>query len=367
VEAGVLLGELDTETQRYGLVIPAGTVSTTGIAGLTLGGGIGYNMRRYGATVDSLVACDLVSVDGHKIRASATENSDLFWALRGGGGNFGVVTAFEFRAHPLPSQVFAGVVVYSAADAYEVLAGLRHQMRTAPRELAVIAASTACPPFPPVAAQVHGAPVQMLVVVYTGAAAKAARLIEELSSLGPAIAALVGPTSWVQSNRLLDAVAPFGRRTQTRGGYLSELSDRVIASVIKNMLDAPTPTSPQPSTVQNLWCMGGSISEDFAEDSAAFSREGAAWLWEAVGQWDDPGEDAAYDAWAERAASDLAGDLRTNGYVNLSTDRGPAWLRGLYGSEAKYQRLIDLKSRWDAANILRFNKNFEPAASQARR
>jgi hypothetical protein len=185
--------------------------------------------------------------------------------------------------------------------------------------------------------------------------------------LGPAIAALVGPTSWVQSNRLLDAVAPFGRRTQTRGGYLSELSDRVIASVIKNMLDAPTPTSPQPSTVQNLWCMGGSISEDFAEDSAAFSREGAAWLWEAVGQWDDPGEDAAYDAWAERAASDLAGDLRTNGYVNLSTDRGPAWLRGLYGSEAKYQRLIDLKSRWDAANILRFNKNFEPAASQARR
>jgi FAD/FMN-containing dehydrogenase len=361
VESGVLLGELDIAAQQHGLVVPAGTVSTTGIAGLTLGGGVGYNMRRYGATVDSLLACELVTVDGRKIRASASENPDLFWALRGGGGNFGVVTAFEFRAHPLPREVFAGVIIFSAEHAAQVLAGLRDHVHKAPRELAVIAASTACPPFPPVPAEVHGTPVQMLILVYTGAAAEAPRVIGPLSQLGPPIASLVGPSTWVQANRLLDAVAPFGRRTQTRGGYLSEISDRVIAAVVKNMREAPPPPSALPSCVQNLWCMGGAISEDFDEDSAAFSRAGAAWLWEAVGQWDERAQDSTYDAWTERAAADVEADLRANGYVNLSTDRGPEWLRGLYGSAHKYRRLLEAKLQWDPGNLLRFNKNFEPA------
>jgi FAD binding domain/Berberine and berberine like len=365
VESGVLLGELDAATQTHGLVVPAGTVSTTGIAGLTLGGGVGYNMRRYGATVDSLRACEVVTVDGRKIRASATENTDLYWAMRGGGGNFGVVTAFEFDAHPMPAEVFAGVIIFSAEHAAEVLAGLRDYARLAPRELAIIAASTACPPFPPVPADVHGTSVQMLIMVYTGAPGNAPIVIRELSRLGPPIAVLVGPRSWVETNRLLDAVAPYGRRTQTRGGYLSELSDRVIAAVVKNMREAPMPASPLPGCVQNLWCMGGAISEDFDEDSAAFSREGAAWLWEAVGQWDDRAQDAAYDAWTECAAGDVSADLRANGYVNLTTDRGPEWLRGLYGSASKYRRLLEAKLRWDPGNILRFNKNFKVSAGDA--
>jgi FAD/FMN-containing dehydrogenase len=360
VESGVLLGELDRGTQKYGLVVPAGTVSTTGIAGLTLGGGVGYNMRRFGATVDNLLACQVVTVDGRKVRADSSNHPDLFWALKGGGGNFGVVTAFEFRAHALAPDVFSGVIVFSAEQAGDVLAGLREHMHKAPRELAVIAASTACPPFPPVPAQIHGKPVQMLIVVYTGAPDQAPGIIQGLSRLGRPIAVLVGPSTWVQSNCLLDAVAPYGRRTQTRGGYLSQLNDRVIAAVVKNMWDAPIPTSPQPSSVQNLWCLGGAISEDFDEDSAAFSRAGATWLWEAVGQWDDPAQDATFEAWTERALADVAGDLRANGYVNLSTDRGPEWLRGLYGSPSKYRRLLDAKTRWDPHNILRFNKNFKP-------
>ena len=218
-ESGVLLGELDTGTQQHGLVVPSGTVSSTGVAGLTLGGGVGYNMRRFGATVDNLLACDVVTVEGRKVRASKEENPDLFWALRGGGGNFGVVTAFEFQGQPLGPEVYSGVIVFPAQQAADVLAQLREHMVTAPRELAVIAAATACPPFPPVPAESHGKPVQMLLVVYTGAPERAAGIIDGLSGLGRPLAAFVGPSPWVQTNRMLDVVAPYGRRTQTRGGY----------------------------------------------------------------------------------------------------------------------------------------------------
>jgi FAD/FMN-containing dehydrogenase len=278
--------------------------------------------------------------------------------LRGGGGNFGVVTSFEFRAHPLGPEVLSGVIVFPLEQVADVLANLRKFMVGAPRELAMIAAATACPPFPPIPTEVHGQPVLMLIVVYTGPVAKAAGIVAGLGRLGKPIAVLVRPNSWVDTNRMLDVVAPYGRRLQTRGGYLSEMTDTVIAATVRNLVDAPPPTAPLPSTVQNLWCMGGAISEDFAEDSVAFSREGATWFWESIGQWDGAGHDAAYAAWSERTMADVSQDLRANGYVNLTQDLGPAWLKGLYGSEQKYQRLLAAKRTWDPHNRLRFNKNF---------
>lgn len=363
VESGVLLGQLDAGTQEHGLVVPAGTVSTTGVAGLTIGGGVGYNMRRYGATVDSLLACDVVTVDGRKLRATKEENPDLLWALSGGGGNFGVVTAFEFQGHPLGPQVFSGVIVFPPEQAGEVLMNMDRFMPAAPRELSVIAAGTACPPFPPVPAQVHGTPVQMLLVVYTGSADKAQDVIASLSRFGRPIATLVGPNSWVTTNRMLDAIAPYGRRMESRGGYISKLNDEVINMVVKNLLDAPAPTAPLPSTVQNLWYMGGAISEDFDEDSVAFSREGAVWFWESVGQWDGAEHDEEYLTWSEKSYADLEQHMRANGYVNLTCDLGPKWLKGLYGSARKYRRLLEAKKKWDPHNLLRFNKNFKPGAA----
>lgn len=363
VESGVLLGQLDAGTQEYGLVVPAGTVSTTGVAGLTIGGGVGYNMRRYGATVDNLLACDVVTVDGRKVRATKQENADLLWALSGGGGNFGVVTAFEFQARPLGPQVFSGVIIFPPEQAGEVLTSMDRFMPGAPRELSVIAAGTACPPFPPVPADVRGTPVQMLLVVYTGPAQKAQGVIDSLTKFGRPIAVLVGPNSWVNTNRMLDAIAPYGRRMESRGGYISKLDEAVIKTVVKNLLNAPAPTAPLPSTVQNLWYMGGAISEDFAEDSVAFSREGASWFWESVGQWDGAEHDAEYLAWSETSYADLEQRMRANGYVNLTCDLGPKWLKGLYGSERKYRRLIEAKKKWDPYNLLRFNKNFKPDAS----
>jgi hypothetical protein len=241
-----------------------------------------------------------------------------------------------------------------------VLAKLRAYMPSAPRELAVIAALTPCPPFPPVPAKLHGVPVLILIVVHSGALADAARVVQKLEAFGRPAANLVAPAPWVQVNRMLDVIAPYGRRVHTRGGYLSGLGDDVIATASRWASSAPTPSAPGPSSVQNFWFLGGAVSDDFAEDSVAFSREGAKVFWECVGQWDGPDYDAAFTAWVDGVADALATNMRANGYVNLTTDRGPAWLRGLYGAEQKFQRLVAAKTAWDPKNLLRFNKNFEP-------
>ena len=362
--AGVLLGEMDIALEQYGLVVPSGTVSTTGVAGLTLGGGVGYNMRRYGATVDSLLACDVVTLDGRRVRASETENPDLFWALRGGGGNFGVVTGFEFQGRPMQREVAAGFVPFDLEHAPEVLAALREHMPTAPRELSVIAALTQCPPLPPVPGDKHGAEVLMLVVVYTGPPDKAEAVTDALAALGPSIGKVIQPMPWSVANRMLDAIAPFGRRMYMKGVYLSELGDDVIDIMVRHAANhEPQTTPPLPSTVQNIWAMGGAISEDYDEDSMAFSREGAGWFWETVTQWDLPEHDKAFQSWVDGVHAELEPHVRDNCYINLSTDMGPEWRRGVWGSPEKYARLTQAKTTWDPQNLLRFNKNIEPLGS----
>jgi hypothetical protein len=357
---GALLGDLDAATQAHGLAVPSGTVSTTGIAGLALGGGVGYLMRRFGATVDNLLGCDVVTVDGRKVRASATENADLFWALRGGGGNFGVVTEFEFQGHEVGPDVVAGFIVLTFDQAESMFAKLREHMKTAPRELGLIAALAPCPPMPPLPAELYGKPAMLLVTVYTGPVADAGPVIAAIEQLGKPAAVLVGPMPWTQANRMVDVVAPYGRRMHSRGGYLSSLSDRAIRSLTQWAANAPAPSSPGPSTSQNIWFFGGAISEDFAEESAAFSRENAAAFFEFVGQWDGAEHDGSFVAWVDGAADALAPDMLASGYSNLTTDRGPAWLRGLFGKPEKYRRLVEAKTKWDPKNLLRFNKNIIP-------
>ncbi|WP_416979612.1 FAD-binding oxidoreductase [Streptomyces sp. T028] len=359
--AGVLLGEMDTALEKHELVVPAGTVSNTGVAGLTLGGGVGCNMRRYGATVDNLLSMDVVTVDGRQVRASAEENPDLFWALRGGGGNFGVVTGFEFQARPLSREVVAGFIPFPAEHASEVLAAWRDHMASVPREMCVIAALTQCPPMPVVPAEYHGADVLLLLVVYTGAVDKAEALVDGLAALGPAIVKAVQPVPWSAANSMLDAIAPPDYRAYTKGAYLSEFTDDVIDIVTRHgaaHLPSPIPIA---STVQNIWAMGGAISEDFDEDCAAFSREGANWFWEAVTVWDLPEHDEGFRAWVDGVHAELKPHVRANCYVNLSTDNGPEWRRGVWGRPEKYARLERAKADWDPQNLLRFNKNIAPA------
>lgn len=357
--AGILLGDIDKACQEHGLVVPAGTVSTTGVAGLTLGGGVGYNMRRFGATVDNLLSCDVVTTDGRIVKASKTENPDLFWALCGGGGNFGVVTAFEYRAHPVGPMVGAGVVLFKLEDMAAVLSNLRVYMKAAPRELSVIAAIVPTPPMPGIPEQYYSVMMVSLLTVYTGDLAKLDGVVSQLAALGKPAAVAVGPAPWVIVNSMLDAAAPYGRSVHSRGGYLTELTDKAISTMAEWADKAPPPRVPGPSVVQNVWFMGGAISEDFDEDSVSFSREGAAIFWECVGQWDDQDQTDAFVGWVNGIGDALQPQMRPNGYVNLTTDLGQDWLRGLYGSPKKYQRLLDAKAKWDPQNLLRFNKNFK--------
>ncbi|MCX4460842.1 FAD-binding oxidoreductase [Streptomyces sp. NBC_01728] len=357
-QPGVKLGEMDAATQQHGLAVPAGTVSSTGVAGLTLGGGIGYLMRRYGATVDNLLACDVITVDGRKVRADETENPELFWALRGGGGNFGVVTSLEYRAHPVGPDVVAGQLIFPFDQAADVLGKLSAHLATAPRELGLLVAIADAPPLPMLPEEVHGKPVLILVVVYTGEPTTAHEVVEPLAALGQPLANLVAKTTWVQANSMLDAVAPYGMRMNLRGGYLPTLSAGAVDVLLENVVALPS----NPGVIYsiNISFMGGAISEDVDEDAMAFSRTGAAWLWEAICKWDAPEYDAQYDEWATTLTEAMRPHALTNGYANLTDDLGEEWRRGVHGSKAKHQRLRSIKAAWDPHNMLRFNKNIAP-------
>jgi FAD/FMN-containing dehydrogenase len=317
-------------------------------------------MRRFGATVDSLVSCDVVTVDGRKLKASKTENPDLFWALAGAGANFAVVTSFEFKAHFIGPMVGIGLVLFKLDDAKAVMQRLRVFMKTAQRELHVIAALVPTPPMPGIPPDYYGVYAMSLVCVYTGGLEKLDATIAELAALGTPVAVSITPAPWTATNSMLDASAPCGRRVHTRGCYLTTLNDTCIDAIVASAKSAPPGKTPLPSTVQNVWFMGGAISEDFSEDSVAFSREGTDIFWEAVAMWDDPADDNEFAAWSDAALDALRGEMRRNGYVNLTANQGPEWLTGLYGSAEKFQRLIDAKTKWDPQNLLRFNKNILP-------
>ncbi|MEU9284536.1 BBE domain-containing protein [Streptomyces sp. NPDC048275] len=230
-----------------------------------------------------------------------------------------------------------------------------------PRELGLLAAIAPAPALPMLPPEAHGKPVLVLVPVHSGDPAGADEVIEPLAALGRPVADLVAKMPWSQANSMLDAIAPYGKRMNLRGGYLPALSADAIGVLLRHAATAPS--HPGAATSFNLWCMGGAISEDVAEDATAFSREGAAWLWEAVSMWDDPDHDPQYEQWATTVGEAMRTHSMTSGYTNLTDDRGEAWRRGVHGSEAKHQRLRAVKAAWDPDNLLRFNKNIAPATT----
>ncbi|WP_328875427.1 FAD-binding oxidoreductase [Streptomyces sp. NBC_00287] len=361
-QAGVLLGELDAATQEHGLVVPSGTVTSTGVAGLTLGGGIGHLHRRFGATVDNLIACEMVTVDGRKVRADETENPDLFWALRGGGGNFGVVTAFEFRAHPLGPDVCSGMIVFPGEEATSVLNQVSGYMAGAPRELGLATSLTIAPPLPDLPHEVHGRLILILLPVHTGDAEEAEKTIADLAALGTPLLNTVRRATWLETNSQLDALFPYGLRAGARGGYLASLTEETVTALIERA--SASPKLPGTATVCNVWAFGGAFSEDVDEDATAFSRAGASWLWEAGCQWAEPEHDARMDAWADATLAAMRPHTLPNSYINLTEDQGEEWRRGVYGSEAKYRRLTEIKAAWDPKNLLRHNKNITPTTNR---
>lgn len=364
VEAGALLGEMDAVTQEHGYVVPSGTVSKTGVAGLTLGGGMGYLTRRFGMTVDNLLSVDVVTVDGRRVTASEIENPDLFWGLRGAGHNLAVATSFTYQAHKVGPNVISGLIAYPIEAALPVLSGIDEIMLTASRDLTLYPVILPAPPLPGLSEQIIGAPIFVLLVVFIGDIAQYEQAMAGVRPLAQPLVDGVHLSTWIETNSLLDMFAPPGRRQHNRAGYLAAIKPEIARIAVDLVSNAPTPTGPGPSVAIAFPCLGGACL-DFDEDSAVFSRQGAYWLWEAFGQWDPPEKDTEYMGWVDGVMDALNPHSLRTGYVNLSTDRGPEWLRNLYGSLKKWERICALKAEFDPQNLLSYNKNIARAQAAA--
>jgi FAD/FMN-containing dehydrogenase len=363
IEGGVLLGEMDAATQEHGLVAPAGTVSETGAAGLILGGGIGYLTRRFGLTVDHLLEVEGVTADGRKIKASDDENPELFWGLKGAGHNLIVGTAFTLRAQEVGPDVASGLIIYPIEETVSILGKIDEAMAAAPRELTIYPVVLPAPPLPGLPEEMIGAPIFVLIAVYTGELDKLNEALDPVAGLGTPLANMVHPSSWLEANSILDVLAPPGRRQHSRGGYLAGLTEEIAQAVVDRVKNAPAPTGPGPSCAVAFPQLGGALF-DQDEDSAAYSRTDADWLWEVLGQWDPPEKDEEYIAWVDGTMDAIDPFALSNAYVNLSTDRGAEWLKNLYGSQEKWERIVALKREWDPENRLAFNKNVTRAVEE---
>jgi len=352
---GALLGELDRQAQAHGLACPTGHVSHTGVGGLTLGGGVGRITRKHGLTIDNLLAVELVTADGERVRADADHEPELFWALRGAGANFGIATGFEFRLHPVGPRVLAGIAVFPIERAREVAATFSAWMAAAPDELTAGMGWFVAPSGPPFPPAVAGRPVVVVVVVNAtqcGPLAGAERDLAPLRALGPALDTFA-PRAYLDLQSESDDHYRWGRRNYWKGLLLGALAEPAVDE-IGALLDA----APGPDCGVGLLSLGGAFGR-VPEDATAFSgRDAALWLiTEAV--WDDPAEDPARVAWGREAMAALRPFATSVNYVNDLGQLDQAAVRGAYGP-AKYDRLAALKRHWDPANVFRRNQNVRP-------
>ncbi len=351
-QPGVLLGELDRATQAFGLATPTGNVSMTGIAGLTLGGGLGWIARKHGPACDNLLSADLITADGDCVRASADEHPDLLWGLRGGGGNFGVVTSFEYRLHPVGPQVIAGGVVHPFADAAEVFRFFTDFVADAPDALSVMASTFRASPALPVPPEVHGELVIMLAVCYAGDLDAGERALQPLRSFGRPLADLIAPMPYTALQTGSDGAYPSGQQNYWKSHYISEISDGAIATIIEH---APLMNSPLSSFY--LQHLGGAIGRAGA-GTAAFGHRDAVFDFAILTVWQDPAETAGHVTWA-RDFFEAMQPYSTGVYVNNLGTEGAERVRAAYAPET-YERLVALKQAYDPHNVFRMNQNIVP-------
>ncbi len=337
VGGGTLLGELDAATQEHGLAVPAGQISHTGVGGLTLGGGIGWLMRGHGLTIDSLHAADVVLADGSQVRASADEHPDLFWALRGGGGDFGVVTRFEFQARRVGPMVLAGVLVYPWERAKEAFRASRDLMAGAPEELTLFDVLLTAPPAEPFPPALQGRKVAVIGVAWCGDHDEGERVLASLRTACPPALDLVGPMPYIALQSMLDATAPHGWQFYDRLHYLPDVSDEVVDALVDGFESVPTPQA----HVVTSW-LGGAIDR-VAPGETAFGHRGAKALTWIIGCSVDPPVDPVRD-WVRCLWDETAGFATGGVYVNaLDPDRS---VRDAYAADV-WDRLVAVKRRYD--------------------
>jgi FAD/FMN-containing dehydrogenase len=355
VGPGCLLGDVDRATQAHGLATVLGFISETGVAGLTLGGGLGYLARRFGWTVDNLEEAEVVTADGRVRTANRQENADLFWALRGGGGNFGVVTRFTFRLHEVGPTVYGGLIAWPFERAYEVLPAYRLITARAPRELSVWLILMRAPPAPFVPEAWRGQRVCAMAVCYSGDLARVDEVLAPMRALDDPIVDLLREQPYVELQSYLDQAEPKGMHYYWKTGYLGELSDELLATTQALFADCPVP-----GAELGFLHLGGALNERPWDDGAVGNRD-ARYAMGANGMWapDDP-DARLYRRWIRQAWERLAPFSTGRSYVNFQTaDEDEARTRASYGPN--YARLAEFKARYDPDNLFRSNRNIRPA------
>ncbi len=353
-EAGVLWGELDRETQLHGLATVGGIVTHTGIAGLTLGGGLGWLMRKHGATVDNLLSVDLVTAEGDLVTASDDENPDLFWGIRGGGGNFGVVTSFEYRLHPVGPIVLAGPVFHPLENGPDVLRFYREFIAAAPDALTTIFELSVAPPLPFLPEEVHGKPIVMVGACYAGSPDEGAEVVRPLKQFGSPIVDLLEPKPYTDLQSMFDPLVPHGWHRYWKSVELPPLTDDAIDTLVEH---ASAPTSPKSYTI--VFQLGGALAR-VREDATAFGQRDAAHNVNVNAVWtEDDVEGERHVAWARDFYSAMQPHAGGRVYVNFLGDEGGKRVRQAYG-DRHYERLAGLKRTYDPTNFFRMNQNIEP-------
>jgi FAD/FMN-containing dehydrogenase len=352
VDAGATLADFDGATQRHGLATPVGINSTTGIAGLTLGGGFGWLTRKYGMTIDNLVSAEVITADGKKIHASEQEEPELFWGLRGGGGNFGIVTQFEFALHPVGPEILAGLLVFPFAQAKQVLTRYRRFTDRSPEDLSVWVVLREAPPLPFLPQEVHGKNVVVLPICYVGPAAEGHRLIDELRAFGDPHGEHIGAQPYTEWQKAFDPLLAAGARNYWKSHNFTELGDGAIDTMIEYAGKLP---SPQCEIF--IGHIGGAANR-ISSGAMAYAHRDAKFVLNVHGRWESAALDAAGIEWARAFFKASAPYASAGAYVNFMTEDEGDRVSAAYG--ASYDRLVRIKKRFDPENVFHLNQNIKP-------
>jgi hypothetical protein len=358
VGGGATWGEVDAATQAYGLAAPGGVFSGTGIAGLTLGGGYGYLRNKYGLSCDNLIGAQVVTAAGQVIHADAGENADLLWGLRGGGGNFGVVTTFEFQLHPVGPEVMYTFVFHDASGSNmeRAIRFYRDFSAGAPDEVSTILACGVIPPDPHTfPAELHGRPIAAFIGLYAGPAEAGQRILQPLRDFGAPLMDASGIMPYVDAQKAFDHEFPDGRRYYWKSLNLQQLDEAAIARIADHARRQPSPWS-----TTDLWHIGGAVKRVSAE-SSAFNGRQASFLLNPEANWDDPADDAANISWVQEFIAAMESFSDGSRYLNFAgmQEEGEAMIRTAFGPQ--YARLAALKAKYDPTNLFRLNQNVSPA------
>jgi hypothetical protein len=353
VQPGCTLGDFDAAAQAYGLATPLGINSTTGVAGLTLGGGFGWLTRKYGMTVDNLLAADVVTADGGRLHASATENADLLWGLRGGGGNFGIVTRFEFQLHPVGPDVLSGLIVFPFEQAKSVLTQFAQFTETMPDELNVWAVTRKAPPLPFLPEHVHGKEIVVVAIFCAGDPTRGERLIEPLRGFATAHGEYIGVQPYTAWQQAFDPLLTKGARNYWKSHNFSQLGDGAIDTIIDYA--GKLPSSQSEIFIAVLGGQAGRV----APEAMAYSSRDANYVLNVHARWESASEDERCIGWAREFFARSQPFASGGAYINFLTRDETDRIAFAYG--ATYERLVELKKKYDPTNVFRMNQNIKPA------